>query len=245
MDTKILIQSFTEFAKQKNVDRPTMIRILQDVFRAMIKKKYENDENFDIVINADKGDLEIMRFREVVDDNSEDIWDFDKIAISDAKKIEEDFMIGDEVAEEIKIEDFGRRAVILAKQTLIQRVKDLEKEIIISKYDDLIGEIITGEIYQILSREVLLVDIEGNEISLPRSEQIPKDRYRKGDSLKGIILSVEMFRGNPKITLSRTNPKFLEKLFEKEVPEIFDGLITIKKINRFYNSKKKKYIKII
>lgn len=232
MDTKILIQSFTEFAKQKNVDRPTMIRILQDVFRAMIKKKYENDENFDIVINADKGDLEIMRFREVVDDNSEDIWDFDKIAISDAKKIEEDFIIGDEVAEEIKIEDFGRRAVILAKQTLIQRVKDLEKEIIISKYDDLIGEIITGEIYQILSREVLLVDIEGNEISLPRSEQIPKDRYRKGDSLRGIILSVEMFRGNPKITLSRTNPKFLEKLFEKEVPEIFDGLITIKKIVR-------------
>ena len=232
MDTKILIQSFTEFAKQKNVDRPTMIRILQDVFRAMIKKKYENDENFDIVINADKGDLEIMRFREVVDDNSEDIWDFDKIAISDAKKIEEDFIVGDEVAEEIKIEDFGRRAVILAKQTLIQRVKDLEKEIIISKYDDLIGEIITGEIYQILSREVLLVDVEGNEISLPRSEQIPKDRYRKGDSLKGIILSVEMFRGNPKITLSRTNPKFLEKLFEKEVPEIFDGLITIKKIVR-------------
>ena len=232
MDTKILIQSFAEFAKQKNVDRPTMIRILQDVFRAMIKKKYENDENFDIVINADNGDLEIMRFREIVDDNSEDIWDFDKIAISDAKKIEKDFVIGDEVAEEIKIEDFGRRAVILAKQTLIQRVKDLEKEIIISKYDGLVGEIITGEIYQILSREVLLVDIEGNEISLPRSEQISKDRYRKGDSLRGIVLSVEMFRGNPKITLSRTNPKFLEKLFEKEVPEIFDGLITIKKIVR-------------
>ena len=232
MDTKILIQSFTEFAKQKNVDRPTMIRILQDVFRAMIKKKYENDENFDIVINADNGDLEIMRFREIVDDNSEDIWDFDKIAISDAKKIEKDFVVGDEVAEEIKIEDFGRRAVILAKQTLIQRVKDLEKEIIISKYDGLVGEIITGEIYQILSREVLLVDIEGSEISLPRSEQIPKDRYRKGDSLRGIVLSVGMFRGNPKITLSRTNPKFLKKLFEKEVPEIFDGLITIKKIVR-------------
>ena len=232
MDTKILIQSFTEFAKQKNVDRPTMIKILQDVFRAMIKKKYENDENFDIIINADNGDLEIMRFREIIDDNSEDIWDFDKIAISDAKKIEKDFVIGDEVAEEIKIENFGRRAVILAKQTLIQRVKDLEKEIIINKYDGLVGEIITGEIYQILSREVLLVDIEGSEISLPSSEQIPKDRYRKGDSLKGIVLSVEMFKGNPKITLSRTNPKFLEKLFEKEVPEIFDGLITIKKIVR-------------
>ena len=232
MDTKILIQSFTEFAKQKNVDRPTMIKILQDVFRAMIKKKYENDENFDIIINADNGDLEIMRFREIVDDNSEDIWDFDKIAISDAKKIEKDFVVGDEVAEEIKIEDFGRRAVILAKQTLIQRVKDLEKEIIINKYDGLVGEIITGEIYQILSREILLVDVEGSEISLPRSEQIPKDRYRKGDSLRGIVLSVEMFRGNPKITLSRTNPKFLKKLFEKEVPEIFDGLITIKKVVR-------------
>ena len=232
MDTKVLIQSFTEFAKQKNVDRPTMIRILQDVFRAMIKKKYEYDENFDIVINADKGDLEIMRFREVVDDNSEDIWDFDKITITDAKKIEEDFEIGDEVSEEIKIEDFGRRAIILAKQTLIQRVKDLEKEVIMTKYDDLIGEIITGEIYQILSREVLLVDGEGNEISLPRSEQISKDRYRKGDSLRGIISSVEMFRGNPKIILSRTNPKFLEKLFEQEVPEIADGLITIKKVVR-------------
>ena len=229
MDTRVLIQTFTEFAKQKNVDRPTMIRILQDVFRAMIKKKFEHDDNFDIVINADKGDLEIMRFREIVDDNSEDIWDFDKIKLTDAKKIEEDFEVGDEVAEEIKIEDFGRRAVILAKQTLIQRVKDLEKEVIINKYEDLVGEIITGEIYQTLSREVLLVDNEGNEISLPRSEQIHKDKYRKGDALRGVVTSVEMFRGNPKITLSRTSPLFLEKLFENEVPEISDGLITIKK----------------
>jgi len=232
MDTKVLIQSFTEFAKQKNVDRPTMIRILQDVFRAMIKKKYEHDENFDIVINADKGDLEIMRFREIVDDNSEDIWDFDKIKLSDAKEIEKDFEIGDEVAEEIKIEDFGRRAIILAKQTLIQRVKDLEKEVIINKYEDLVGEIITGEIYQVLSREVLLVDNEGNEISLPRSEQIYKDKYRKGDTLRGVVTSVGMFRGNPKITLSRTSPMFLEQLFEKEVPEITDGLITINKVVR-------------
>ena len=232
METKVLIQTFTEFAKQKNVDRPTMIRILQDVFRAMIKKRFEHDENFDIVINADKGDLEIMRFREIVDDNSEDIWDFDKIKLSDAKKIEKDFEVGDEVAEEIKIEDFGRRAVILAKQTLIQRVKDLEKEVIISKYDELVGEIITGEIYQILSREVLLVDGEGNEISLPRNEQIYKDKYRKGDPLRGVVSSVEMFRGNPRITLSRTSPVFLEKLFENEVPEISDGLITIKKVVR-------------
>ena len=232
MDTRVLIQTFTEFAKQKNVDRPTMIRILQDVFRAMIKKKFEHDDNFDIVINADKGDLEIMRFREIVDDNSEDIWDFDKIKLTDAKKIEEDFEVGDEVAEEIKIEDFGRRAVILAKQTLIQRVKDLEKEVIINKYEDLVGEIITGEIYQTLSREVLLVDNEGNEISLPRSEQIHKDKYRKGDALRGVVTSVEMFRGNPKITLSRTSPLFLEKLFENEVPEISYGLITIKKAVR-------------
>ena len=232
MDTKVLIQSFTEFAKQKNVDRPTMIKILQDVFRAMIKKKYEHDENFDIVINAEKGDLEIMRFREIVDDNSEDIWDFDKIKLSDAKKIEKDFEIGDEVAEEIKIEDFGRRAIILAKQTLVQRVKDLEKEVVINKYEDLVGEIITGEIYQILSREVLLVDNEGNEISLPRSEQIYKDKYRKGDTLRGVVTSVGMFRGNPKITLSRTSPMFLEQLFENEVPEITDGLITINKVVR-------------
>ena len=232
MDTRVLIQTFTEFAKQKNVDRPTMIRILQDVFRAMIKKKFEHDDNFDIVINADKGDLEIMRLREIVDYNSEDIWDFDKIKLTDAKKIEEDFEVGDEVAEEIKIEDFGRRAVILAKQTLIQRVKDLEKEVIINKYEDLVGEIITGEIYQTLSREVLLVDNEGNEISLPRSEQIHKDKYRKGDALRGVVTSVEMFRGNPKITLSRTSPLFLEKLFENEVPEISDGLITIKKAVR-------------
>ena len=149
-----------------------------------------------------------------------------------AKKIEKDFEIGDEVAEEIKIEDFGRRAIILAKQTLIQRVKDLEKEVIINKYVDLVGEIITGEIYQVLSREVLLVDNEGNEISLPRSEQIYKDKYRKGDTLRGVVTSVEMFRGNPKITLSRTSPMFLEQLFEKEVPEITDGLITINKVVR-------------
>ena len=208
METKVLIQTFTEFAKQKNVDRPTMIRILQDVFRAMIKKRFEHDENFDIVINADKGDLEIMRFREIVDDNSEDIWDFDKIKLSDAKKIEKDFEVGDEVAEEIKIEDFGRRAVILAKQTLIQRVKDLEKEVIISKYDELVGEIITGEIYQILSREVLLVDGEGNEISLPRHEQIYKDKYRKGDTLRGVVSSVEMFRETQELPFQELVPYF-------------------------------------
>ena len=232
MDASVLIKSFTEFAKQKNVDRPTMIKILQDVFKAMIKKKFGHDESFDIVINADKGDLAIWRFRDIVDDNSEDIWDNDKISLTEAKKIENDFEIGEEVAEEIKIQDFGRRAVILAKQTLNQKINDLEKEVIIKKYEELVGEIITGEIYQILSREVLLVDSEGNELSLPKSEQISKDRYRKGENIRGIVLSVEMIRGNPRITISRTSPKFLEKLFENEVPEIFDGLITIKKVVR-------------
>jgi len=232
MDASVLIKSFTEFAKQKNVDRPTMIKILQDVFKAMIKKKFGHDENFDIVINADKGDLAIWRFRDIVDDNSEDIWDNDKISLTEAKKIENDFEIGEEVAEEITIEDFGRRAVILAKQTLNQKINDLEKEIIIKKYEELVGEIINGEIYQVLSREVLLVDSEGNELSLPKSEQISKDRYRKGENIRGIVLSVEMIRGNPRITISRTSPKFLEKLFENEVPEIFDGLITIKKVVR-------------
>jgi N utilization substance protein A len=227
-----LIESFAEFARQKNIDRPTMIRILEDVFRNMIRKKYGTDDNFDIIINADKGDLEIWRFREIVDDNSEDIWDHDKISLSEAKAIEEDFEIGEEVAEEIFLEDFGRRAVTTARQTLLQKVKDLEKDILFQKYKDLVGEIITGEVYQVLSKEVLLIDAEGNEISIPRSEQIPKDRYRKGDSVRAIVHKVEMVNGNPKIILSRTSPVFLERLFEQEVPEVYDGLITIKKVVR-------------
>lgn len=232
MDTANLVESFAEFAKQKNIDRPTMIRILEDVFRNMIRKKYETDDNFDIIVNADKGDLEIWRFREIVDDNSEDIWEHDKISLSEAKKIEPDFEIGEEVAEEIFLEDFGRRAVTTARQTLIQKVKDLEKDILFQKYGELVGEIIAGEVYQVLSREVLLIDAEGNEISIPRSEQIPKDRYRKGESIRAIVHKVEMVNGNPKIILSRTSPVFLERLFEQEVPEVYDGLITIKKVVR-------------
>jgi len=232
MDSGILIESFAEFAKHKNVDRPTMIRILEDVFRTMIRKKYEVDDNFDIIINADKGDLEIWRFREIVDDNSEDIWDYDKISLTDARKIEPDFEIGEEVAEEIKLEDFGRRAVMTARQTLIQRIKDLEKDILYQKYKDLVGEIISAEVYQILGREVLLVDGEGNELSLPKFEQISKDRFRKGESVRAIVDRVEMVNGNPKIILSRTSGEFLERLFENEVPEVFDGLITIKKVVR-------------
>ena len=232
MEASILIDSFADFARGKNIDRPTMIRILEDVFRTMIRKKFETDDNFDIVINADNGDLEIWRFREIVDDNSEDIWDHDKISLSEATQIEPDFEIGEEVAEEIKLEDFGRRAVMTARQTLIQKIKDLEKDILFQKYKDLVGEIIQGEVYQILSREVLLTDGEGNELTIPRGEQIPKDRYRKGDSVRAIVHRAEMVNGNPKIILSRTSPVFLERLFEAEVPEVYDGLITIKNVVR-------------
>jgi len=232
MDAHELIQSFAEFAKQKNIDRPTMIRILEDVFRNMIKKKFGSDEKFDIIVNSDKGDLEIYRFREIVDDDSEDIWDFDKISLSEAHKIEPDFEVGEEVSEQIFIDDFGRRAVTTARQTLIQKVKDLEKDILFQKYKDIVGEIIAGEVYQVLSREVLLTDAEGNEVSIPRNEQIQKDRYRKGENVRAIVHKVEMVNGNPKIILSRTSPVFLERLFEQEVPEVYDGLITIKKVVR-------------
>src|SRR5690554_2953817 len=232
MDAKVLIESFAEFARSKNVDRPTMIRILEDVFRAMIRKKYETDENFDVIINADKGDLEIVRIREIVDDDSEDIWDLDKISLSEARKLEPDFEIGEETYEKIELVDFGRRAVMMARQTLIQRIKDLEKDLLFQQYEELVGEIITAEIYQILGRETLLMDSDGNELLLPKSEQIPKDRFRKGDSTRAIVHKVEMINGNPRIILSRTSPIFLERLFENEVPEVYDGLITIKKIVR-------------
>ncbi len=232
MDSSILIESFAEFAKFKNIDRPTMMRILEDVFRTMIRKKWTSDENFDIILNVEKGDLEIWRNREIVDDNSEDIWDDDKISLSEARKIEPDFEVGEEVSELIKLEDFGRRAVLTARQTLIQRVKDLEKDLLYQKYKDQVGEIISGEVYQVWNREVLILDSEDNELLIPKSEQIPKDRYRKGDVIRAVVQRVEIINGNPKIVLSRTSPQFLERLFENEVPEIFDGLITIKKIVR-------------
>ncbi len=232
MDNLNLIEVFADFTRNKNIDRPTMIRILEDVFRTMIRRRYETDDNFDIIINADKGDLEIWRFREIVDDNSEDIWDHDKISLTDARKIEPDFEIGEEVAEEVKLADFGRRAVMTARQTLIQKIKDLEKDILFQKYKELVSEIIVGEVYQILSREVLMIDAEGNELILPKGEQIPKDRYRKGESVRAIVHRVEMVNGNPRIILSRTSPTFLERLFESEVPEVYDGLITIKRVVR-------------
>lgn len=232
MNSSELIASFSEFAREKNIDRPTMIKVLEDVFRTMIRKKYGTDENFDVIINPESGDLEMWRTREIVDDDSEDIWDYDKIPLSEAKKIEPDFEIGEEVAEEVKLEDFGRRVVQTARQTLIQKVKDLEKELLFIKYKDQVGELITVEVYQILGREVICLDSAGNELSLPRGEQIPKDRFKKGENTKAVIHKVEMINGTPKITLSRTSPVFLERLFEQEIPEVFDGVINIRRVVR-------------
>ena len=209
-----------------------MIAILEEVFRTMIRKKYSTDENFDVIINAESGDLEMWRTREIVDDDSEDIWDYDKIPLAEARKIQDDFEVGEQVAEEIKLDDFGRRVVQTARQTLIQKIKDMEKELLYQKYKDQVGDLISAEVYQLLKHEIILVDTENNELSIPRTEQIPKDRYRKGESVKAVISRVEMMNGTPKIVLSRTSPVFLERLFEIEVPEIYDGLISIRKIVR-------------
>ena len=232
MDSSVLIESFAEFANQKKIDRPTVMKILEEVFRSIIRKKYDTDDNFDVIINVDKGDLEIWRYREIVPDDQEYYDETLQIKISEAKKIEEDFEIGEEVAEELKIEDFGRRMVTGARQTLMQKVRDLERGEVFSKYGELVGEIITAEIYQIWNKEALLLDGEDNELILPKSEQISKDRLRKGDSIRAIVHKVEMNNGTPRVILSRTSPKFLERLFEAEVPEIYDGLITIKNIVR-------------
>ncbi len=232
MNSSELIASFSEFAKEKNIDRPTMIKVLEEVFRTMIRKKYGTDEHFDVIINPESGDLEMWRTREIVDDDSEDIWDYDKIPLSEAKKIEPDFEIGEEVADEVKLDDFGRRVVQTARQTLIQKVKDLEKELLYQKYKDQVGEMVTVEVYQVLGREVICLDSLGNELSLPRGEQISKDRFKKGENLKAVIHKVEMNNGTPKITLSRTSPVFLERLFEQEIPEVFDGLINVRKVVR-------------
>ncbi|MCE7071081.1 MULTISPECIES: transcription termination factor NusA [Dyadobacter] len=232
MDSGILIESFAEFASSKNIDRPTMISVLEEVFRTMIRKKYGTDDNFDVIINPESGDLEMWRTREIVDDNSEDIWDYNKIPLAEARKIQGDFEVGEEVAEEVKLVEFGRRLVQTARQTLIQKIKDMEKEIMFEKYKDQVGEMITGEVYQTLRHEVIIVDSEGNELSLPRTEQISKDRFRKGESVKSVIHKVEMNNGSPKITLSRTSPVFLERLFEVEIPEIYDGIISVRRVVR-------------
>ncbi|GAB4341668.1 MAG: transcription termination factor NusA [Flammeovirgaceae bacterium] len=232
MNSTELIESFAEFGKQKNIDRPTMIRILEDVFRTMIRKKFVSDSNFDVIINIDEGDLEIWRYRQIVDNDTPDFDENSQIRIRDAKKIEQNFEVGEEMANEVKLEDFGRRLVQTAKQTLIQKVKDLEKDILFQKYKDLVGEIITCEVYQILGKELILIDSERNELIMPKTEQIYKDRFRKGDSVKAIVHRVEMVNNTPKIILSRTSPEFLAELFEAEVPEVYDGLISIRKVVR-------------
>lgn len=232
MNSAELIASFAEFGKQKNIDRPSMIRILEDVFRTMIRKKFVSDSNFDVIINIDQGDLEIWRYRKIVEDNATDFDPNSQIRLKDAKKIEPSFEVGEEVADEVKLEDFGRRLVQTAKQTLIQKVKDLEKENLFNKYKDLVGEIVTCEVYQILSKEIILIDSERNELIMPKSEQIYKDRFKKGEPVKAIVHRVEMVNNNPRIILSRTSPEFLAKLFEAEVPEVYDGLISIKKVVR-------------
>ncbi|MEZ7887664.1 MAG: transcription termination factor NusA [Flavobacteriales bacterium] len=226
-----LIESFSEFKELKNIDRETMMSILEDVFRGMIIKEFGTDENFDFIINVEKGDLEIWRNRSILlDDDIED--DNLEIALVEARKVEADFEVGEEFSEEIQIEDFGRRNVLSMRQTLMGKIMDLEKDHIYSKYKERVGEIVTGEVYQVWKKEILILDDEDNELILPKSEQIPSDYFRKGDSVKAVVAKVDIRNNNPQIILSRSAPEFLERLFEQEVPEVFDGLITIKKIVR-------------
>ncbi len=231
MENINLIDTFSEFKELKNIDRATMMRILEDVFRNLLQKKYGTDENFDVIINIDKGDFEIWRNREVVDDN--EIEDSNlQITLTDARKIDTDYEVGEEVTDEVKLIDFGRRSVLALRQNLTSKILELEKTNIFNNYKDRIGEIVSGEVYQVWKKEILILDDEGNELVMPRTEQIPSDFFRKGDSVKAAVIKVEMRNNNPIIVLSRTAPVFLERLFELEVPEIFDGLITIKKIVR-------------
>ena len=226
-----LIDSFREFKEFKNFDKETMMAILEDVFRNMIIKKYGSDENFDLIINPEKGDLEIWRNREIVEDGQvED--ENEQISLPDALKIEDDFEVGEEVSEEIKLESFGRRSVLSLRQNLVGRIMDIEKDKIYQKYKERIGEVITAEVYQIWKREILLIDDDDNEVVMPREHQIPGDFFKKGDNVKAVVAAVELRNNTPRIILSRTAPEFLERLFEQEVPEIYDGLITIKKIVR-------------
>jgi N utilization substance protein A len=231
MDSINLVESFAEFKEFKNINRPTMMRILEEVFRNTLLKTYGTDDNFDIIVNVDKGDLEIWRFREVVEDGEvED--DNREIAYSDAIKIEPDFEVGEEVSEEVKLTDFGRREVLTIRQNLVAKIQEFERDNEFKKYKDRIGDIVSGEVYQIWKKEILILDDEGIELILPKTEQIPSDFFRKGDNIRAIVLKIETRNNNPVIILSRTSPIFLERLFEMEVPEIFDGLITIKNIVR-------------
>jgi N utilization substance protein A len=231
MDNINLVETFSEFKDFKNIDRETMMRILEDVFRHMLAKKYGTADNFDIIVNIDKGDLEIYRLRQIVEDGEVEDENL-QIAYSEAIKIEPDFEVGEEVSEEIKMKDFGRREILTIRQNLISKIQEFEKDNVYQKYKDRIGEIVTGEVYQVWKKEILVVDDEFIELILPKSEQIPSDYYRKGDTIRAVVSKVDMRNNTPQIILSRTSPAFLERLFEQEVPEVFDGLITIKNIVR-------------
>jgi N utilization substance protein A len=231
MDNINLVESFAEFKEFKNIDRETLMRILEDVFRHMLIKKYGSDENFDIIVNIDRGDLEVWRNRIIVEDGA--VEDENKeIQYSQAIKIEPDFEVGEEVSEEVKMKDFGRREILAMRQNLISKVLEYEKDNVYKTYIEKVGQIVSGEVYQVWKKEILVLDDEGIELILPKSEQIPTDFYRKGDTLRAVVLRVEMKNANPAIILSRNSPVFLERLFEAEVPEVYDGLITIKKIVR-------------
>lgn len=226
-----LVESFSEFKEFKNIDRATMIRVMEDVFRSMLKRRYGDDSNFDVIVNDKTGDVEIYQRRLIVDEGEVEN-DIAEITLSEARKMEPDFELNEETYEEVTMEAFGRRSILAARQTLISRILELEKDEVYKKYKDRVGEIITGEVYQIWKKELMVLDDEGNELILPKGEMIPRDFYKKGDSIKAIVLRVEMNNALPKIILSRTAPMFLERLFELEVPEILDGLITIKKVVR-------------
>ncbi len=227
-----LVESFSEFKAGKNIDRPTMVRVLEDVFRTLIKKKYGSDDNFDVIVNDQNGDLEMWRVREVVSDG-EVTDEMSQISSSEALSIDDDYEVGDECYEQLGLEDFGRRAILAARQTLISRIMELEKDEIFKRYSDRIGDIVLGEVAQVLKREFLILDdATGSELIMPRNEMIRGDFLRKGDMVKGVIRRVDMKNNNPVVIMSRTDSRFLEKLMEQEVPEIEDGLITVKKIVR-------------
>ena len=226
-----LSSSFQEFKEFKNIDRETLMRILEEVFRAALAKHYGSEDNFDIIVNIDKGDLEIFRNRTIVNDG--EVKDPTReIALSEALKIEDDFEVGEELSEPILMSEFGRREILSIRQNLVGKIQDYEKSLIFQKYKEKVGEVIVGEVYQPWNKEILILDEEKIELVLPKSEQIPSDRFRKGDTVRAVVLKVEMRNNNPVIVLSRTSPIFLERLLEAEVPEIYDGLITIKNIVR-------------
>ena len=231
MDSLELTESFSEFKELKNIDKQTMQHVLEDFFRAMLKKKFNTDDHIDVIVNIDKGDVQIFLNKEIVDDGEVENVNTE-IAYSDAIKVEPDFEIGEELTEEFKFGDFGRRNVLSLRQNLISRILELEKDHLYKIYKERIGDIVTGEVYQVWKKEILVLDDEGNELLLPKSEQIPSDYFKKGESLRAVVAKVDMRNSSPVIILSRAAPEFLERLFELEVPEVFDGLITIKNIVR-------------